>query len=158
MSRKPRPKKKYQPRRIAVPSYVANLDPSIGEIQEKGRSEDRLFLLRIANRTAGNDDLVLHCQLLRAAWLLAEKMKDTETIKHCLFEGIEAIGAYLSKDPTDFTDQYFEKLSQAMEVCRSIFENSGKLERMHTMEAVLENRFTLAMMEKEKKANRDKIT
>ena len=147
MSKKPRQKKKYHPRRIAVPSYIAALDDSIGQTQEQGRSEDRLFLLRIANRTADDDDLVLHCQMLRAAWLLAERMEDAKTIRNCLYEGIEAIGAYLSPKISDFSELYFERLSEAIEVCCSVLENSGKIERAQAMASVLENRFTLAMLE-----------
>lgn len=151
MSKKSRPKKKYHQRRIAVPSYIAAMDASVGKTQERGRSEDRLFLLRIANRTADQDDLILHCQMFRAAWLLAERMDDDKTIRTCLYEGIEAIGAYLSPNLPDFADKYFENLSQAMEVCRSVLENSGKIERVQAMATVSENRFTLAMMEKERK-------
>ena len=154
MSKKPRPKKKYHPRRIAVPSYIASLDSSVGQVQEVGRSEDRLFLLRIANRTADNDDLVTHCQLFRAAWLLAERMDDAKTIRTCLYDGVVAIGGYLCDDPTEFTDKLFEDLNCAVEVSRSIFENTGKIERAQAMAAVIENRFTLEMMEKEEKQDR----
>lgn len=151
MSKKPRPKKKYHQRRIAVPSYIAAMDATVGKTQERGRSEDRLFLLRIANRTADHNDLILHCQMFRAAWLLAERMDDDKTIRNCLYDGIEAIGAYLSPTISDFSELYFERLSQASEVCRSVLENSGKIERAQAMTTVLENRFTLAMMENERK-------
>lgn len=151
MSKKPRPKKKYRPRLLSVPSYIAAMDDSIGRTQAQGRLDDQTFLLRIANRTAEQGDLVLSCQMMRAAWLLAERMDEAKTIRECLFNGVEALGAYLSEGHKEFTDAYFEKLSQATDVARSVFENASRIERAQAMTAVMDDRFNLAMLQSEQR-------
>ena len=149
MSNKNRPKKKYRPRSVAVPDFLVGLDSSIGKKQEVGREDDRLFLLRVANRTADNNDLVLQCQVFTAAWLLAERMENAKTIRACLYDGVAALGAYLDEDKTHFTQEHFEILAQASEVGRAVMENSATLERAKALAAVVEGRFTPAMMNPE---------
>lgn len=145
---KTRQKKKYRPRTVAVPNYLAGLDSSIGKKQELGREDDRLFLLRVANRTADNQDLVLQCHVFMAAWLLAERMEDAKAIRSCLYDGVAAIGAYLDEDQTSFTQAHFETLAQATDIGRSVMENSGKMERAKALQAVFEGRFTPDMMQR----------
>ena len=151
MSKKPRPKKKYRPRLLSVPPYIAAMDASIGKSQEQGRLDDQTFLLRMANRTAEQSDLVFRCQLMRAAWLLAERMEEAKTIRECLFNGVEALGAYLPEGHKEFTEEYFEMLTQATEVARSVFENASRIERAQAMAAVMDDRFNLAMLQSEQR-------
>lgn len=139
MSKKPRPKKHYRPRAVAVPPYLATLKAYDNGIDH--RENDRIFLLRIANRTASENDALIHVRLFQVAWLLAARMKEAKSLRECLREGILSIGYY--SDPEgklEFTSREFETLSTAVEVCRQIIENSGSVERAQAMNAVMSGR------------------
>lgn len=146
MSKRTRPKKKYKPRAVAVPPFLNSLDAlsdkeSSGEPNEK----DRIFLLQVANRTVEEADLALQVQVLRAAWVLAEKMESTKELRQCLVDGIVAIGTYLSEDHKEFTPECFEMLSTAIETCRAIMQATGQIERAQAMAAVLDGRVNIKL-------------
>lgn len=144
MSKKPRSKKHYRPRAVAVPPYLATLNTYEDGIDH--RDEDRVFLLRVANRTVDEAALVIHCRLFQTAWLLAAKMEDAKVLRECMGGGLEAIGAYLAPDrEAEFTPQEFERLSEAVETCRSILEMSGHVERAQAMAAVLSDKVSVGI-------------
>lgn len=84
-------------------------------------------------------------QLLRAAWVLAEKMESTKELRQCLVDGIVAIGTYLSEDHKEFTPECFEMLSTAIETCRAIMQATGRIERAQAMAAVLDGRVNIKL-------------
>ena len=53
--KKPRSKKRYHPRAVAVSPYLAGLN--IGESAVDHKENDRIFLLRVANQTADKGNL-----------------------------------------------------------------------------------------------------
>ena len=138
LSKKPRPKKKYKPRKISISPFVAQIGLMCqSEKQEDASFEDQIFLLQMANHTVSEKDLVLQCQVFRAANVLADRMVEAKDLKDCLFKGIEAIGAYLSPDHEEFDKERFEDLAQAVEVTRTIFNHCGTIERIQAMQAVM---------------------
>lgn len=139
MSKKQRPKKKYKPKNVAVPPYLNSLDAYSQRTDIDPRDGDRTFLLQVANRTVSEGDLVINCYSIQAAWALAEKMENTSEIRKCLSDGFAAVGAYLDVETREekFTPEVFEMLSQAIETTRSIFENSGQVERAQALNAAL---------------------
>lgn len=142
MSKKPRPKKRYRPRAVAVPPYLASLNTYDDGIDH--REDDRVFLLQVANRTVDEEDLFTHVRLMQVAWLLASRMEDAKNLRECLHEAILAIGAYVDADrETVFTPERFEALRAGTELCRSILENSGHVERAQAMAAVLNGNVTV---------------
>lgn len=136
MSQKPRPKKKYRPRAVAVPAYLTDVDRG-----RDARDEDRVFLLQVANRTVEKVDLALYGRILQIAWVLAAKMERAKELRQCLYNGLAAIGSYVAEEPKiPFDDEMFEELSQATEVARDILENSGEIERAQAAAAVMSGR------------------
>ena len=99
----------------------------------------------MANRTVEEADLALQVQVLRAAWVLAEKMESTKELRQCLVDGIVAIGIYLSEDHKEFTPECFEMLSTAIETCRAIMQATGQIERVQAMAAVLDGRVNIKL-------------
>ena len=97
MSKKPRPKKKYHPRAVSVPPYLNSIQSQ--DQSNFGTDHDRTFLLQVANRTVDESELALQCRLMQAAWLLADNMENTKELRQSIFDGIAAVGAYLSDDP-----------------------------------------------------------
>lgn len=102
--------------------------------------KDRVFLLKMANHTVNDNDLLLQCQVFRAANLLADKMVEAPELKACLYKGIESIGAYLSPDHTEFDKERFEDLAQAIEVTKMIFNRCSTLERLQAIQAISHER------------------
>lgn len=149
MSKKPRKKKKYHPRAISVPPYLNTIDKLTGQQSGFGREDDRIALLKIANRTATNDDLVMRIKLFQAAWVLAARMEQAKALRECLHSGIEAIGSYISVEHEDFTDEMFENLVLATETCRDIIEASGKIERTQAMATVMHGQCMIGVDEKQ---------
>lgn len=140
MSKKPRPKKKYRPRAVAVPTYLNSLSSDVDHGKD-ARDEDRVFLLQVANRTVEKVDLAMYGQILQIAWVLAAKMDRAKELRQCLYSGLAAIGGYVAEKPKiPFDDEMFEELSQATEVARDILENSGEIERAQAGAAVLSGR------------------
>ena len=139
MSKKQRLKKKYKPKNVAVPPYLNSLDAYSQRTDIDPRDGDRTFLLQVANRTVSEGDLAIHCYIIQAAWALAEKMENTADIRKCLSDGFAAVGAYLNEEEREekFTKEVFEMLSVAVETARSIFENSGQVERAQAINAAL---------------------
>lgn len=118
MSKKPRPKKKYRPRAVAVPTYLNSLSSDVDHGKD-ARDEDRVFLLQVANRTVEKVDLAMYGQILQIAWVLAAKMDRAKELRQCLYSGLAAIGCYVAEKPKiPFDDEMFEELSQATEVAR----------------------------------------
>lgn len=147
MSKKPRTKKRYHPRAVAVPPYLASLDTYDNGIDH--REDDRIFLLQVANRTVDCDDLFTHVRMMQATWLLASRMEDAKSLRECLHEAILAIGAYVDDDREKvFTPERFEALRAGTELCRSIFENSGHVERAQAVAAVLKGDVTVGFDDK----------
>lgn len=147
MSKKPRPKKKYRPRAVAVPPFLNSLDALSEEEKpsEDLAEKDRIFLLQVANRTIDRKDLAIHCQVLRAAWILADKMEHTDELRQSLVDGIVAIGSYLSEDQKAFTSESFEMLSIAVETCRAVLNASGRMERAQALAAAFEDRVNIKL-------------
>lgn len=142
MSKKPRTKKRYHPRAVAVPPYLASLDTYDNGIEH--REEDRVFLLQVANRTVDYEDLFTHVRMMQVAWLLSSRMEDAKSLRECLREAILAIGAYIDDDREKvFTPERFEALREGTELCRSILENSGHVERAQAVAAVLKGTVTV---------------
>lgn len=140
MSRKPRPKKKYRPRAVAVPTYLNSLSSDVDHGKD-ARDEDRVFLLQVANRTVEKVDLALYGRILQIAWVLAAKMERAKELRQCLYDGLVAIGCYIDEKPKiPFDDEMFEELSLATEVARDILENSGEIERAQAAAAVMSGR------------------
>ena len=136
MSQKPRPKKKYRPRAVAVPAYLNSLSSDVDRGRD-ARDEDRVFLLQVANRTVEKVDR----RILQIAWVLAAKMERAKELRQCLYDGLVAIGCYIDEKPKiPFDDEMFEELSQATEIARDILENSGEIERAQAGAAVLSGR------------------
>lgn len=135
-NKKKRTKKHYRPRAVAVPPYLGTFLSKEG-LQERKVEEDRLFLLRVANRTIEEEELVLYTRLFQMAWILASKMQDALKLREVIANGLRAVGAYLSPDAVEFDDEFFNDLSQAVEVCRGIIEQSGQLERAQALDAVM---------------------
>ena len=79
MSKKPRPKKRYRPRAVAVPPYLASLDTYDNGFDH--REDDRIFLLQVANRTVDCEDLFTRVRMMQAAWLLASRVEDAKTLR-----------------------------------------------------------------------------
>lgn len=143
MSKKPRSKKKYKPRKISVSPFITHIETMFKLDDEKDCEhpfEDEIFLLQIVNRTVSNKDLVLQGQVFRTARLLASRMNDSEVLKERLYKGIEAVGAYLSPGHEEFTQERYEDLADAVETARAILTNSGQLERLQAMQAVIEGK------------------
>lgn len=84
MSQKPRPKKKYRPRAVAVPAYLNSLSSDVDRGRD-ARDEDRVFLLQVANRTVEKVDLALYGRILQIAWVLAAKMERAKELRQCLY-------------------------------------------------------------------------
>ena len=138
MSKKPRPKKKYRPRAVSVPPYLNSFETQ--DQSNLGTDHDRTFLLQVANRTVDESELALQCRLMQAAWLLAENMENTKELRKAIFEGISAVGAYLSDDHQEFTQEAFEMLAIGVDTCRAILQTASRLERTQAMAAVLSGR------------------
>ena len=66
MSKKPRPKKKYRPRAVAVPTYINSLSSDVDHGKD-AREEDRVFLLQVANRTVEKVDLAMYGRIMQIA-------------------------------------------------------------------------------------------
>lgn len=146
MSKKNRPKKKYRPRAVSVPPYLNSIDALVGQTSAEELAEkDRIFLLQVANRTIDEYDLASHVQVLRAAWVLAEKMENTQALRKCMTDGIVAIGCYLSEDHSEFTPECFEMLSVAVETCRAIMNATGRLERAQALDAAFKNKVNIRL-------------
>ena len=64
MSKKPRPKKKYRPRAVAVPTYINSLSSDVDHGKD-AREEDRVFLLQVANRTVEKVDLAMYGRIMQ---------------------------------------------------------------------------------------------
>lgn len=140
MSKKPRPKKKYRPRAVAVPTYLNSLSSDVDHGKD-ARDEDRVFLLQVANRTVEKVDLAMYGRIMQIAWVLAAQMERAKELRQCLYNGLAAIGSYVAEDPKiPFDDEMFEELSQATEVARDILENSGEIERAQAAAAVMSGR------------------
>ena len=75
MSKKPRPKKKYRPRAVAVPHYLNSLTTDVDRSHD-ARDEDRVFLLQVANRTVEKVDLAMYGRIMQIAWVLAAKVNN----------------------------------------------------------------------------------
>ena len=91
MSKKPRPKKKYRPRAVAVPAYLNSLSSDVDHGKD-AREEDRVFLLQVANRTVEKGDLALYGRIMQIAWVLAAQMERAKELRQCLYNGLAAIG------------------------------------------------------------------
>ena len=134
-ARKPRPN---APKILSPKAFFHKKEPLYQDSgkQERKVEEDRLFLLRVANRTVEEEELVLYTRLFQMAWILASKMQDALKLREVIANGLRAVGAYLSPDAVEFDDEFFNDLSQAVEVCRGIIEQSGQLERAQALDAV----------------------
>lgn len=153
MSKKPRAKKHYRPRAVFVPPMLSTLkDPSL---TEKAKEEDRVFLLRVANRTADSQEIVVYGRIMQVAWVLAAKMENAVQLREMLREGLRSMGAYLSENHVEFSPNDFETLSESVEIARDILENSGQIERAQAMSAVLSGRADVGL--DEKKINGDEV-
>lgn len=144
MSKKPRPKKHYRPRAISVPPYLA----SLGHFENAGkyRDHDRSFLLRVANRTADEEDIVIHLRLIQAAWLLATRMENTQSLRASLQSGIPVLNACADGEKADpVTPEMIDVLARSVETARGIIENSGHVERLQAMQAVVSGRVTVGI-------------
>lgn len=143
MSKKPRPKKKYKPRKISVSPFVTQMETMFKLDTApacEASFEDQIFLLQVANRTVSSKDLALQCQVFRTARLLATRMNESEALRQCLYKGIEAVGTYLSPDHIEFTQERYEDLADAVETTRAIFAKCGKFERLQAMQAVVQGK------------------
>ena len=98
MSKKKRPKKKYNARTLAIPAYLSTLDPDLGKPDSVARFKDQTFLMKIANQTASIEDVFVQQQVFQTAWILAERMDSTEAIRRALSEGMRALATYMVKD------------------------------------------------------------
>lgn len=146
MSKK-RPKKHYRPRAVAVPPFLATMQ-SFGDNVDH-RENDRVYLLRVANRTATEEDGLIHVRLMQVAWILAARMENARALRECLRDGILAVGYYSDpKGELEFTQEHFEQLSAAVETCRGILDNSGHLERAQAMTAVLDKNVLVGVDDK----------
>lgn len=143
MSKKPRPKKHYRPRAVFVPPMLSTL--KIPELSKNAREEDRVFLLRVANRTAADDEIVLYGRLMQVAWVLAAKMENAVQLREAFREGLRSMGAYLSEDHVEFNAEYFDTLTVAVEAARDVLENSGQIERAQAMAAVLSGKLDVGL-------------
>ena len=101
MSKKLRQKKQYRPRAVSVPPMLSTL--KLPKLTADAREEDRVFLLRMANGTAENDEVVLYSRFMQVAWILAVKMENPVQIREAFREGLRAMGAYLAEGHLEFT-------------------------------------------------------
>lgn len=144
MSKKPRPKKRYRPRSLAVPPYLGAM--KIGT-RHNHEAEDRAFLLRVANRTADAAEVVKNLEILQCGWVLASSMAESQTLRTCLKHGVQALDKYLDPEGKEFDRQSFEALAQSVEVCRDIIEHAGQLERDQAFLAVVSGKVDLSVFE-----------
>ena len=137
MSKKKRPKKKYNARTLAIPAYLSTLDPDLGKPDSVARFKDQTFLMKIANQTASIEDVFVQQQVFQTAWILAERMDSTEAIRRALSEGMRALATYMVKDPQTEVEDHFDCLCTTVDLCREVLETSGEVERLLALDAVL---------------------
>ena len=143
MSKKTRQKKQYRPRAVSVPPMLSTL--KLPKLTADAREEDRVFLLRMANGTAENDEVVLYSRFIQVAWILAAKMENSVQIREAFREGLRAMGAYLSEGHLEFTSEFLNVLTVSVEAARDVLENSGQIERAQAMAAVLSGKLDVGL-------------
>lgn len=145
MSKKPRPKKHYRPHAITVPSFLGSLNARNRRPEEEAEEDDRLFCLRIANRTAPKADIAAYCQFLQIAWLLAARMENAKALRELLNDGLQALEDYLVLDAETVPSSLVANLTEAVETGRQIYNNAGDLERSQAIKAVMTRRVKVGL-------------
>lgn len=127
---------------MAVPPYLGAM--KIGTRHDH-EAEDRVFLLRAANKTADSTEIVKYLEILQCAWVLASSMAESQVLRTCLKHGVQALDKYLDPEGKEFDQASFEALAQSVEVCRDIIEHAGQLERDQAFLAVVSGKVDLSV-------------
>ena len=144
MPKKPRNKRSYRPRLLSVPPYLAGRACFVENSEHQ--NEDRCFLLRIANRTADEAEVLRRVRQIQAAWVVASRMEETESLRRTLLSGILLLDTYLNPQNSEtIPAEALDLLCRSVDTARAVWENTGHLERMQAMNAVINGRIAVGM-------------
>lgn len=131
--------KRYKPKLVSVPPFLSCSTRDLRS-WEKALNVDSTYLLRVYNSTATIEDLQFLVKVIQIAWVLADLMEETQSLRQKLKKlGLESIAVYIECKQREkpMSRLTANNIADAIDIARDIICKSGVIERSQAAKAVL---------------------